>query len=504
MDKGFERFLAGLDGETRARMMKIVGTAEAGFGEAGKEAAMAAIMGVGPVTDAAQQITALMPGFGKTITSSASAARNFAGTQEDFNKMLMGDFNSLANQNQGFADANAKLAGTLMLMGDPYGTALSNIINGINLFGGSVGDIQGKMGKSGGAVDLFNTLNIALKDVRAAFSELFTKVFSSGEFQTAMDNFAKWIREKTPDVIKFLERFTTDLNPFDEQGRANIMTGLMDLLREIASSLGTLIRESLGGTGGSEIGGETAAGLAKQENFTSENKQDIIQSYRMMKNRQLMESDNFFKKFWGGMNNSLGTVFNPVGDAFNLDAIEGALKGLTDDDYRKMAEEIANQNSKDNGRMFGTLGATGNLFENFGKGKMMTLHGEEAVIPKNSPLGGMLNMMQGDMGNMMQGMKDGKMDIGSMINQAQSMGAKYDAYAKDNEAGIKDQTRGLAKSITGLSDEQLDEMEKKSVQSNNSSGSGTSVNNINGGGLGSKMDELIRINKEMLSELQSM
>jgi len=108
------------------------------------------------------------------------------------------------------------------------------------------------------------------------------------------------------------------------------------------------------------------------------------------------------------------------------------------------------------------------------------------------------------MGNMMQGMKDGKMDIGSMINQAQSMGAKYDAYAKDNEAGIKDQTRGLAKSITGLSDEQLDEMEKKSVQSNNSSGSGTSVNNINGGGLGSKMDELIRINKEMLSELQSM
>ena len=504
MNKGFERFLAGLDGETRARMMKIVGTAEAGFGEAGKEAAMAAIMGVGPVTDAAQQITALMPGFGKTITSSASAARNFAGTQEDFNKMLMGDFNSLANQNQGFADANAKLAGTLMLMGDPYGTALSNIINGINLFGGSVNDIQGKMGKSGGAVDLFNTLNIALKDVRSAFSDLFTKVFSSGEFQTAMDNFAKWIREKTPDILKFLERFTTDLNPFDEQGRANIMTGLMDLLREIASSLGTLIRESLGGIGGSEIGGETAAGLAKQENFTSENKQDILQSYRAMKNRQLMESDSFFKKFWGGMNNALGTVLNPVGDAFNLDAIEGGLRGLTDEDYRKMADEIANQNSKDNGRMFGTLGATGNLFENFGKGKMMTLHGEEAVIPKNSPLGGMLNMMQGDMGNMMQGMKDGKMDIGSMINQAQSMGTKYEAYAKDNEAGIKNQTRGLAKSMTGLSDEQLDEMEKKSVQSNNSSGSETSVNNINGGGLGSKMDELIRINKEMLSELQSM
>ena len=504
MNKGFERFLAGLDGETRARMLKIVGTAEAGFGEAGKEAAMAAIMGVGPVTDAAQQITALMPGFNQTITSSAAAARNFTGTQEDFNKMLMGDFNNLANSNQGFADANAKLAGTLMLMGDPYGTALSNIINGINLFGGSVDDIQGKMGKSGGAVDLFNTLNIALKDVRSAFSDLFTKVFSSGEFQTAMDNFAKWIREKTPDVIKFLERFTTDLNPFDEKGRENILNGLKELLVQIGQALGKAIREGAGGIAGTSIGEGTASVMAKQETYSNEDKQDIIQSYRAMQQQRLMDSDSSWKQFWGGFTRGFSNMTDWFGDMLNLDALEGNLRGITDEDYRRMAEEIATQNSKDNGRMFGTLGATGNLFENFGKGKMMTLHGEEAVIPKNSPLGGMLDMMQGDMGNMMQGMKDGKMDIGSMINQAQSMGAKYDAYAKDNEAGIKDQTRGLAKSITGLSDEQLDEMEKQSVQSNNSSGSGTSVNNINGGGLGSKMDELIRINKEMLSELQSM
>jgi hypothetical protein len=98
-----------------------------------------------------------------------------------------------------------------------------------------------------------------------------------------------------------------------------------------------------GGGGGSKISGETAAKLATKENLTNEDKQDIIQSYRAMENRQLMESDSFFKKFWGGMNNALRTALDPVADAFNLDAIEGNLRGFTDEDYRKAAAELANQ-----------------------------------------------------------------------------------------------------------------------------------------------------------------
>jgi len=148
----------------------------------------------------------------------------------------------------------------------------------------------------------------------------------------------------------------------------------------------------------------------------------------------------------------------------------------------------------------GTMGF-GKLFENFGSGQMAMLHGEEAVIPKNSPIGGMLSMMQGDLGNLKESaFKDGKMNIGGMIESATKMGAKYDSYAKENSNAINDQGRGMVKSMTGMSDEQLDKVSQSSVQSNTSTSSAPAVNSMGGG----KLDELIRINKQMLTELRNM
>ena len=129
------------------------------------------------------------------------------------------------------------------------------------------------------------------------------------------------------------------------------------------------------------------------------------------------------------------------------------------------------------------------------------LHGEEAVIPKNSPIGGMLSMMQGDLGSLKDSaFKDGKMNIGGMIESATKMGAKYDSYAKENSSAINEQGRGMVKSMTGMSDEQLDKMSQSSVQSNTSTSSAPAVNSMGGG----KLDELIRINKQMLTELRNM
>jgi len=112
-------------------------------------------------------------------------------------------------------------------------------------------------------------------------------------------------------------------------------------------------------------------------------------------------------------------------------------------------------------------------------------------------------MMGGMMGDMKGSMSGGKMDIGKMMNIAQTKGAEIDAYAKKNEGALNQQGRGMVKSMTGLSDEQLDKMQAQSVKSNNVSSSGTPINNTTGG-MTAKLDTLIKINRDMLAELQSM
>ena len=183
------------------------------------------------------------------------------------------------------------------------------------------------------------------------------------------------------------------------------------------------------------------------------------------------------------------------------------IKGQIDAQAEAVAQKVVKaEGDKNKLQLFkGTPGVFGSIFQNFGKGTDATLHGDEAVIPKDSPLGGMLSMMEGDLGSIKKNMftSDGKMNVSGMMEMGRQMGKKYDSYAKENEGAIKNQGRGLVKSMTNLTDEDLDKMEAQSVKSNNVSSSGTPINNTTGG-MTAKLDTLIKINRDMLAELQSM
>lgn len=266
MNAAFENFISQFDGETQNRLRSVINTMQAGFGDAGREAAMAMMIGVNPVTEGAQQLTSMMPGFGGMLTGLTNSARGFNGSLEEFNNSMYGQMNQFANANRGFADANSRYFATLGLMGDPYGQAGGEIVRFVNMFGGSVDQLSSRLGRESPTQRAFNAFNEAIRDVRLALAELFEKVFKSGAFTNAMhwlsgsggrstgfpylaDNLDRYIAmvsdasKREGPFGKFLDRVDTvraglvsfgtwisQYNPFTEEGRTNMLQSWRELV----------------------------------------------------------------------------------------------------------------------------------------------------------------------------------------------------------------------------------------------------------------------------------
>lgn len=250
MNTAFKNFISQFDGETQARLNSILDTYQAGFGDSGREAAMATMMGVNPITEGAQMLTSMMPGFGGQLQGLTNQAHNFSGSLEDFNNSVYGQMREYANANRGFADANSRYFGALALMGDGVGIAGGEIIGFVNRFGGAITDHETALGRESPTQRVFNTFNKAVRDVRDALANLFADVFESGTFTTAMAQLALKIPEFKDKIVAFIDFFRTydydaafenlkNYNPFDEQGRQNIY----DKAGEMLTNLGLMIYE---------------------------------------------------------------------------------------------------------------------------------------------------------------------------------------------------------------------------------------------------------------------
>ena len=492
MNENFRNFLANMDGATRARIESIVNTAEAGFGDAGREAAMAAVLGIAPVTDGAAMLTGTMRGFNDTIKGSVSSAKTFTGSQDQYNKMLIGNFRGLANANAGFIQRTNRLGATLTLAADPMGDTFNGIARFGRIFGGTLEETESNLGKIDGFGKSAIETEQAISNFRNVIMDLVGII--GRELTPYMSKFATYLRRSSGALREWIDQFKKDV---EAEG------GLIPYLKVQFRKLFVEMKKAINDTfiGGMFVDNEKLANdiersLSKKETEGVKSAVETGNFEGLSENQTIVARQKIENKI-DGLQQGMRFDEMMTGEDFERNAeIAREIKEL-----KEKLKNIPKRNDGSPG--LNNLFGGGNPFENFGKGSLVEVHDQEAIVPKDSPAGNILSMMGGMMGDMKGSMSGGKMDIGKMMNIAQTKGAEIDAYAKKNQGALEAQGRGMVKNITGLSDEQLDSMAAKSVQSNNVSSSGTPINNTTGG-MTAKLDTLIKINRDMLAELQSM
>lgn len=419
MNTAFKNFISQFDGETQNRLNSILDTYQAGFGDAGREAAMATMMGVNPVTEGAQQLTSMMPGFGAQLQSLNSQARNFNGSLEDFNNSMYGQMNQFANASRGFADANSRYFGSLALMGDPYGMAGSEIVRFVNMFGGSVSDLTSNLGTESPTQRVFNSFNRAVRDVRDALANLFADVFESGTFTTAMSELALKIPTFKDKIVEFINFFRTydydsafenlkNYNPFDEQGRQNIYDSAEEMLTNLGNKIyewwdttGREIFERIGGTIADAITNERSGMLPSflgatgitggsgnqiddivnrmredPSSVSDEERDQLVMFIREQFRQRDRDSDSFLRNLRG----YLGGITGKVLGADYLEDLTGSgrssLFGFGDDDA--LLRKLEESGYYDGERRVGTRGALGRMTEP--KTTLAKIHAGERVL----------------------------------------------------------------------------------------------------------------------------
>jgi len=492
MNENFRNFLANMDGATRARIESIVNTAEAGFGDAGREAAMAAVLGIAPVTDGAAMLTGTMKGFNDTIKGSVSSAKTFTGSQDQYNKMLIGNFRGLANANAGFIQRTNRLGATLTLAADPMGDTFNGIARFGRIFGGTLEETESNLGKIDGFGKSAIETEQAISNFRNVIMDLVGII--GRQLTPYMSKFATYLRRSSGALREWIDQFKKDV---EAEG------GLIPYLKVQFRKLFVEMKKAINDTfiGGMFVDNEKLANdiersLSKKETEGVKSAVETGNFEGLSENQTIVARQKIENKI-DGLQQGMRFDEMMTGEDFERNAeIAREIKEL-----KEKLKNIPKRNDGSPG--LNNLFGGGNPFENFGKGSLVEVHDQEAIVPKDSPAGNILSMMGGMMGDMKGSMSGGKMDIGKMMNIAQTKGAEIDAYAKKNQGALEAQGRGMVKNITGLSDEQLDSMAAKSVQSNNVSSSGTPINNTTGG-MTAKLDTLIKINRDMLAELQSM
>ena len=226
LDKSFQSFVAGIeDPAQQAKFRNMISTYEGVFGDAGRDMAKSMILGVAPVTDASKNLAAVAPGLLEEVNKSYELAQTMTGDAAKYSTANLANLEQWAQDNNDFISNNSRIGATLGMLNNEFGTAISNTIEGL---------IRLQNGYENQTVDA-TLLQVAMQDfenaighMREKITGLFSDIIGSEAFGKSLANFSAWL-----DKISEM-----NVNPFDEEGRQNIVNEFISLFDKIWTDSG--------------------------------------------------------------------------------------------------------------------------------------------------------------------------------------------------------------------------------------------------------------------------
>lgn len=460
LNNAFKSFLDTLPAEEAAKVNAMILAQQQQFGQDAADLAMAQVMGMAPLTEGSQRLSALMPDLVGNIQNQIDGAKNSGESLDTYSSNIL-------DQNQKTAEANLELIDQLATVGfalDAQGNSLGSVIQ----------ELIGNLRKTSGAFEQTNieldptaeaiaTFDTVVSNLRATMGGWFTDFFTNPDVQAGLTKMTTWLANFDP----------TAYNPFNEEGRRNLLYSWGKMMENIGTMLtnfwngenGVALRNTIAGffqgfivdllewlneTTGffDETLAKAKQGQAaylsdaeRSQADTATDKStltDAQRSYLDVKsqlatleaNSTQLQQDmiaakakkdettgwarrqadaEYARAFQASRDNSL--------EMQRLQAlVAGSIHAKAPEEY----QQVMIGRKEDRGFANGTAG-----FENFGSGTQAVLHNTEAVIPRNTLAGDMLNKFFGNDWNKLTGAPSISNDQQKQSAQSQDTTGKY-------------------------------------------------------------------------------
>lgn len=456
LNNAFKSFLDSLPADEAAKVNAMILAQQEQFGDDAADLAMAQAMGMAPMTTASQQMAALVPDLVSNIGSQLQAAKDSKTSLDTYSTSILDQNQKVAAQNEPLMRSYRDVAFALSMKGDSLGDTMQTMIGYFRKTATATDAMNVALDPTATAIATFDTV---VSNLRATMGGWFTDFFNNPDVQAGLTKMTDWLKNFDP----------TKYNPFNEEGRRNLMYSwekmmgnigtmltnfwngengvalrntiagffqgfIVDLLEWLHETTGfftdTLAKAKQGQAGYLSDAERIQADTATDKSTLSDAQRSYLdvkaQLATLQANSTQLQQDMIAAKAeqdksYGRARQAADFKYKNAFDASRANSLEiQRLQGLVAGSIQtKPPEEYQSMGIGDQAQRGFANGSAG--FENFGTGTQAVLHNTEAVIPRNTLAGDLLNKSFGNDWNKLTG-------VAPVTNEQQ----KQSAQSQDN------------------------------------------------------------------------